>query len=306
MTSRLLTVALLAASSLGARAAAQSQAQRVAEFDEAAARLQAEVALAEQPRRARRVSNAFLRLDRGPARAERLVLGAQATLAAGRPEISLRIATDVEGARGDEALEVVRLRSLAQLGRVREFVQRLPSGGGELSAPSKAALLAEEPRLLPLAADALRGDDRRAGRRVFEALAALRPFRSYRLANLALCLRQIGDVEAAFRAYETGRQRAPGDLELWNDYGLLLRATGRRADALRAFRKSVALDLDRGAAERGKGPAITNLMHMEALAPGEQGEDPVPTATHSLRLRPDATMLRRLMIDVHLDRLAKR
>ena len=164
----------------------------------------------------------------------------------------------------------------------------------------------EEAKLLPLAAAALRGTDRASGRAVFEAIAALEPFQSYRLANLGLCLRQIGDLEAAERAYELGRQRAPEDLELWNDYGLLLRATGRRNEALAAFRQSVALDLARDDSRRATGPAITNLMHMEALAPGDQGADPVPTATASLVKRPDATMLRRLTVDALLDRLARR
>ena len=44
---------------------------------------------------------------------------------------------------------------------------------------------------------------------------------------------------------------------------------------------------------------------MEALAPGEVGDDPVPIANSALAQRPQATMLRRLMIDVQLDRLTR-
>jgi tetratricopeptide (TPR) repeat protein len=159
---------------------------------------------------------------------------------------------------------------------------------------------------LPLAASALRGPDRPAGRGIFERLARLEPWASYRVANLGLSQRQIGDAEAAERVYRSGLARAPLDLELWNDLGLLLRARGRRAAAVEAFRESVRIDLARPAAARGTGPAITNLLHMEALEPGAPGQDPLPTALHSLAQRPDATMLRRLTIDVLLDRAASR
>jgi hypothetical protein len=79
---------------------------------------------------------------------------------------------------------------------------------------------------------------------------------------------------------------------------------------LDAFWESVRLDWARGPALRGKGPAITNLVHMEALGVGASpaagagaaGQDPVPLGREALAQRPDATMLRRLMLDVELDR----
>ena len=296
---------LLAALIPAACIASQGQAELLRAFDRAVMEWQSSSPEG-RPVAARAASNAFLRLRAGPERRARLVAGSRATLTSGRPELAHRLAMEVEERAQPPALAEVRLRALAQLGRLPAFAAALASVVPRTPTAAQAALQQEEAKLLPLAAAALRGTDRASGRAVFEAIAALEPFQSYRLANLGLCLRQIGDLEAAERAYELGRQRAPEDLELWNDYGLLLRATGRRNEALAAFRQSVALDLARDDSRRATGPAITNLMHMEALAPGGQGADPVPTATASLVKRPDATMLRRLTVDVLLDRLARR
>ena len=199
-------------------------------------------------------SDLFLRIPLGPARDRRLAAGAEATLTAGRQKLALKLAT-AAGPR-TSTLVTVELRALAQLGRFGAFVRAMQRAEDASPAAVHAALAAEESRLLPLAAEALRGEASRAGaRHVFERLAALRPFRSYRLANLALCLRQVGAIDDAFRAYGRGRELAAADLELWNDYGLLLRATGRRAEAVAAFRRSVALDLARPAPLRARGPA---------------------------------------------------
>ncbi|MCK5943294.1 MAG: hypothetical protein KAI24_15040 [Planctomycetes bacterium] len=287
-----------------ARLVAQQDAELVAAFDRVAARFEAATD-DERIELATELSNAFLRLPEGPAREARLPLGAEATLQAGRIDHALRLSTPESGEARDPRLLTVRLRALAQSDRLNEFSRLLQRSAAAAPDAVAAALRAEEARLLPLAAAALRGPDRPAGRAVFERLAALEPILSYRVANLGLCLRQIGDLDAAFRTYELGRRVAPDDLELWNDYGLLLRATGRREEAIAAFRRSVALDLARDAALRATGPAITNLMHMEALQPGQTRGDPVPTATAALAQRPQATMLRRLMLDVQLDRLTR-
>jgi hypothetical protein len=59
---------------------------------------------------------------------------------------------------------------------------------------------------------------------------------------------------------------------------------------------------------QGHGPAVTNLMHAEALqkglvgAQGSEG-DPAPAAVLALEKRPNATLLRRLVLDLSLDRL---
>lgn len=282
----------------------QQGQELLAAFDRLAARLDGapREQLAEL---AAETSNAFLRLPEGAARDRRLPAGATATLSAGRVEHALRLSVQEPGAAFRPRLHTVRLRALAQLGRLVEFARLLRMPGQGARDAAAVALAQEEARLLPLAAAALRGPDRPAGRLVFERLYALEPFASYRASNLGLCLRQIGDLGAARRVYERGLERAPSDLELWNDYGLFLRAAGQREDALAAFRRGVELDLARGPAQRATGPAITNLLHLEALWPGSQGEDPVPVADQALAQRKSATMMRRLLLDVQLDRLTR-
>lgn len=294
--------------------ATQTDGQLAVEFD----RIQQARERAQPEQRdalSRQLSDAFLRLPDGASRLARLAVGARATLDVGRIELAYRSATPPDGASATgwaalaasdrELVLLVQLQACARLDRLVEFVRiaqrHLQSHGKAV----RQSLQSEESRLLPLAANALRTTDRPAGRMVFEWLADLEPTQSYRIANLALCLRQIGDLEAAFAAYERGRNFAPEDLELWNDYGLILRAVGRREEALAAFRRSVAIDLQRADADRGKGPGITNLVHYEVLYPGPIAADPMPVARIALQKRPHATMLRRLTLDLQLDRLCE-
>jgi len=282
-------------------------AQQLAEFDRLH-KSYVEASAAEQQALATQVSDAFLRLPDGDGRTERLPRGAAATLAAGRSKLALELASPVnpETAQTNDVLLTVQLRALAQLDRLTEFARIVSKQAATEPGAVSEALRLEEGRLLPLAAKALRTRDRPAGRMVFQYLATLEPIQSYRVANLGLCLRQIGDVKAALQAYALGRRLAPNDLNLWNDYGLLLRATGQWQEAVAAFRRSVALDLARDEVTRGKGPGITNLMHLQSLYPDRVGEDPLPTAVLALEKRPDATMLKRLTLDVALDRLSAR
>ena len=301
---------MVAVCALSTARLAPAQDELLAEFD----RLEASWAAAppaERPALASRVSAAFLRLPDSAERTRRLAAGAAATLAAGRAEMALEMTpTDWSGVVRDRAtLLTIRLRALAQLGRLLEFSRLLRQQVESSPDAVTNALRLEEGRLLPLAAAALRTRDRPAGRMIFQYLATLQPIQSYRVANLGLCLRQIGDLEAAFQTYELGRRIAPEDLVLRNDYGLLLRASKRWPEALDAFRESVALDLARPEPQRGKGPGITNLMHAEILYPGMVGRpstdgDPIPTAALALEKRPKAILLRRLMLDLSLDRLA--
>jgi len=249
-----------------------------------------------------RACDAFLRLAPGPARDERLPAGAALALAAGRNELALELAT------GGELPELVtvRLRALARLGRFDAFVDGLLEVLPAAPAAARAALESEEGRLLPMAAEALRREDPTPGKFVFQMLARLEPVQSYRIANAALCLRQLGDVDAALAMYERGRELAPDDLQLLNDQGLLLRGIGRHDEAIATFRRAVALDLERPEPMKGRGPAITNLMLSECLQPGSAGDDPLPIAVDALRRRPDARLLRRLTLDVQLDRLEQR
>jgi tetratricopeptide (TPR) repeat protein len=272
---------------VGQQGVGQGEAQLLAEFD----RLQSAAQSAPQEAQRRfllQLSDTFLRLPEGDGRKHRLPAGAHATLHSGRTEIALELTTPADG----------KLQTNGAL-----LTVQMQASSTEPDAVA-TALRREESRLLPLAAMALRTPERPAGRAVFQYLANLAPIQSYRVANLGLCLRQIGDVPAAFKTYALGQKLAPNDLALWNDYGLLLRATGRFEEALSAFRRSVAIDLQRDENQRGQGPAITNLMHFESLRPGASGADPMPTARLALKKRPHATLLRRLTLDVTLDRLA--
>ncbi|MFT4513410.1 MAG: tetratricopeptide (TPR) repeat protein [Planctomycetota bacterium] len=301
--------ALLAAAGAIAQAGTQDQGKQgeaalLAAFD----RLQTAAQSAPQetqPGLLLQLSDTFLRLPAGDGRKQRLPAGAHATLHSGRTEIALQLASPKDGElQTNNVLLTVQMQALARLGRLAEFARILNNQATTAPDACADALRYEEGRLLPLAAMALRTPDRPAGRAVFQYLATLEPIQSYRVANLGLCLRQIGDVPAAFKTYALGQKLAPNDLALWNDYGLLLRATGRLEEALSAFRRSVAIDLRRDESQRGQGPAITNLMHFESLRPGAAGADPMPTARMALEKRPHATLLRRLTLDVTLDRLA--
>ena len=197
-----------------------------------------------------------------------------------------------------------QLHALARAGRLAEFAALADARRGDHGAVVDAVLAAEEQRLLEGAAKALRTGQTALGRGVFEALAAVRPPRAWRYANLGLCLRNLGATEAAELAYAKARQLAPEDPQIENDYGLFLRGTARIEDAVKAFRHSHALDGARNGGRPGRGPAITNLMHLQAVGIGHHSPDPLPEGRAALALRPRAAMLRRLVLDVSLDRLA--
>ncbi|MFN9274429.1 MAG: hypothetical protein ACK6D2_01710 [Planctomycetota bacterium] len=151
----------------------------------------------------------------------------------------------------------------------------------------------------------LRQGDFADGRLAFEQLAAAQPLAAYRIANFALCLRQLGEVAAARRQYDLARSLAPDDLEVENDFGLFLRAQGDLRGALAAFQRGWRLDLARPVGLRARGPAVTNLVHLAAI-----GEDAGPTdvlidASRALAARPDAAMLQRLVLDVAVERSAR-
>ncbi len=252
-----------------------------------------------------RASDLFLALPPGPERTAHVAAGVHATLAAGRSELAADLAAAARGHGNAEPLLVQsHLQALVRADRFDAFVELARADAARDPAPVAAALRAEESRLGPRAERALRHGDGARGRFVFEQLAALQPPQSWRTANLALCLRQLGDVEAARALYAAAVRTWPDDLELGNDFGLFLRAVGDVVGAVEQFRRSHTLDLARAPGQRGRGPAITNLLHLEATRPGVLGDDPLPAANAALALRPDALMLRRLALDVALDRLA--
>lgn len=252
-------------------------------------------------------SDGFLLLPAGDARTSCLVDGLVATVAAGRHALAIGLADEARAAGpATSELVVAHLTALLHAAPWATFVDRAVADLAERPAAVQAVLAAEEAKLLPLAEKALRAGDTSRGRFVFAELAAIEPVASYRLGNLALCLRQLGDLPAARAVYERARVAAPEDLELENDYGLFLRATGDEQGAVRAFTRAWQLDLARAPELRARGPAITNLLHFAATRPGLLADDPLPAAREALAVRPDATMLKRLVLDVGLDRLTGR
>ena len=59
-----------------------------------------------------------------------------------------------------------------------------------------------------------------------------------------------GDAESAVRSLELAAERAPEASEVQNHLGIAYLAAGRRADAVHAFERAVALDCDNVAARR--------------------------------------------------------
>ena len=205
-----------------------------------------------------------------------------------------------------------QLVALIRAGRLDAVVARLgfaksavDGGVTEPLAAVQSALRAEESRVLPLADAALRRGEP-SGRTLFEALAGLEPQQGYRLGNLGLCLRSLGDIAGAERAYQQAIRLGPDDAQIANDRGLLLRATGRPRLARIEFERSYALDSTVPGGKAGMGPAITNLLHFAALQAHGKADfspDPLTRASAALAIRPDGKMLRRLTLDVALDRL---
>ena len=76
---------------------------------------------------------------------------------------------------------------------------------------------------------------------------AIEGARLYRDGTQAL---ERGDAESAVRSLEGAAERAPDASEVQNHLGIAYLAAGRRADALRAFERAVALDCDNAAARR--------------------------------------------------------
>jgi tetratricopeptide (TPR) repeat protein len=195
-----------------------------------------------------------------------------------------------------------QLRALAQAGRLAELVaaaQRAAAAGAQREVAS--ALLASEASLLPLADRSLRTGRSAEGRWVFASLAVARPDDAVRQANFALCLRNLGEYEAAEAAYRRARALDPLDAQIENDWGLFLRATGRRHAAMAAFRHSLALDTALPGGRRGQGPGVTNLVHAAALGRDATASEALPIGCEALAVRPEATMLRRLVLDLGLD-----
>jgi tetratricopeptide (TPR) repeat protein len=241
-----------------------------------------------------------------PARQRLLPEGLEMAVLAGRPALARELRATADGTVPQASLLQWSMVALVRCDDLAAFAGELPQVRSLHPEVAAAVLAAEEGRLLPLADAALRAGDTANGRAVFAALAGLEPQQGWRLANLGLCLRNLGELEAAEAAYRRARALTPDDPQIESDFGLFLRATGRPAAALAAFRRSYELDAAPSGGQPGSGPAITNLLHHEALQPGTLDADPLPAGRRALALRPDAALLRRLVLDVTLQRLVGR
>lgn len=289
---------------LGLWLAAVGGAQTAAErFDE-------QLAVVESAGDAQRAAQAgealdrFLRLEQED-RAGRLTNGAWVAVLAGDHSMALQLAA----AARESAVALSRrlvwthLTALLQSGRLQAFVEqaRRDDKVGHASVDELLAVLEvvrqHEGELLPAADGLLQAGEVAAGIWLFDALARCRPGEAVPLANLALALRHIGRTEEAGQAYLRALDLAPGDEQVWNDYGLFLRGSARPAKALATFEKSYQLD-----DPPGSGPAITNLVQMELREPGLVRPDPLLRAAAALQVRPDSVMLRRVTLDLILAR----
>jgi tetratricopeptide (TPR) repeat protein len=277
--------------------AGAAAAQQAAAFDQAHAALVAAEST-QRPAAARAAAMAFLALPNGPERSARLMEGAEALVAAERAPLAAEVVAEAR-AIGMRSGRLARVAVAAAL-RSQDF-------GAAVAVARKDAVAWPADVLAAAGAErALRQGDTASGRFVFEQLAAAGPVSGYRVANFALCLRQLGEVDAARRQYHLALVLAADDLEIENDYGLFLRAQGDVAGALAAFRRGWQLDLARSADVRGRGPAVTNLVHLAAIGVDVGQGDVLADASRALAVRPDATMLRRLTLDVAVDRAAGR
>ncbi len=274
--------------------------QDAAAFDRAYAAAQAPAATAADVAAA---ATAYLALPEGPAQRSRLLEGGDVLRRAGKLDLAQACVDDAvaAGMRSDPLATLAVRTAVAG----QSFVGAV-AVARRWSVPHpdavRAALLADEARAAAAAEKALRSGGAADGRFVFAQLAAARPLAAYRVANYALCLRQLGDIDEARRQYDLARALAPADLEIENDFGLFLRAQGDLTGAVGAFWRAWRLDLERAPSARARGPAITNLVLLEAVRPGAAGGDPLREAAPALAARPDAAMLRRVALDAAVRR----
>lgn len=280
--------------------AGAAPAQDAAAFDRAFAAAQAATASAADVAAA---ATAYLALPAGPEQRARLLEGGEALRRAGRLDLAQSCVDDAvaAGMRSEPlATLAVRTALAGQPFAAAAAVARRWSG--PFPEAVRAALVADEARVAAAAEKSLRSGGAADGRFVFAQLAAARPLAAYRVANYALCLRQLGDGDEARRQYDLARALAPADLEIENDFGLFLRAQGDLVGAVGAFWRAWRMDLEREPAVRARGPAITNLVLLEAVRPGAAGGDPLREAAPALAARPDAAMLRRVALDAAVRR----
>ncbi|MBK8101198.1 MAG: tetratricopeptide repeat protein [Planctomycetes bacterium] len=252
------------------------------------------------PRLAPVAVTAFLRIADAGARFACLERAVAVRCLAGQAEAAIGLAAEARqaGIEGPILVEY-ELRALAQAGRLADFAAATRAAAPGQPAAMLAAVRAEEGRILMLADAALRTGQTADAVHAFELFVQAWPGDAVRLANLALTRRHLGDVRGAAAAYEQALAAAPDDPQIRSDHGLFLRATGDWPGALAALQTALAKE-----AVPGEGPAITNLVQMAVLAPDRMAMDVLPAASRALSVRPDAVFLRRVTLDLILDRSA--
>ncbi len=238
---------------------------------------------------------AFLRLP--PDSAEHgkfLAKAGRAALLAGREAMALELLAEALGEKSADGFTrrwwlEAQLRAAAYAAlvrRAREWDREQPDMVLAFLAAGDGS---GRPELLEAAGSWLRGGERDFGLWVFSRTAdAGNPIA---IANHALALRNLGELQESGDLYRRALEIAPRDPVLWNDYGLLLKGSGRLDEAWEAFHKSLSLDV-----EIGQGPATTNLLLL--MRNGGRTWSRADASLQSLlRLRPAAALPRRLAIE---------
>lgn len=247
---------------------------------------------------ARASVQAFLRIEHGTAREDRLSVAARCAFVASELELCLAWCDEAEQrAPLADQVQCLRLRSLLVLRRDRDFLGIARIAFDRSPSALQGALLADEGLGLNVADARMRDGDLSGGLWIFERIAELPPSSAARLCNFALALRHAGELDRSRKLYEEALALAPNDAWTWNDYGLLLRASGDAAAAKAAFLRSMECD-----AQAGQGPGITNVV-LEAALGKSSAEDRagvLESASRALAVRPDAALLRRAALDLAL------
>ncbi len=210
--------------------------------------------------------------------------GAFSALQAGQHALAAELFAEIAAAgEQDAALFGWRLQALLGAGKDEDalllgFEQRGEYPDAVLQALGRSSAA------LPAADRLLRRGRTEPALWLFRLQAQAYPEDPVALANLALALRNVGAEEDSEALYRTALALAPQDGLLWNDFGLFLLGTGRRDEAVAAFRRSVACEEDPAASA-----AIVNLASLGLGIPhGGRDLPPAESLALLLRGRPDA------------------
>jgi Tfp pilus assembly protein PilF len=91
------------------------------------------------------------------------------------------------------------------------------------------------------------------------------PKNLWALLGRPLCHKSLGDLDQAARDYEDAIERLPEEPQLLNDYALLLKARGDRAQAQRLFEQALATGVVPGAADAGENLGVVAFRDQKDL-----------------------------------------